>query len=150
MAKSTPVKSKNSASDDSLSYSALLNELKREYNLFNFKPGKKFLFRPPKTIILGPDEPLASLLLLHELSHALLGHRSFITDIERIKMESDAWAKTRELADKYNIVPDEDFIETQLDTYRDWLHTRSKCKKCGLTRYQTRDGIYHCPFCDNV
>ena len=49
-----------------------------------------------------------------------------------------------------DILFDEDFIETELDTYRDWLHQRSKCKKCGLTRYQTRDGVYHCPFCDNV
>ena len=150
MAKSTPVKSDTSLPDSSLSYYDLFLQIQHDFNLFNFKPGKKFLFRPPKTIILGPDEPLASLLLLHELSHALLGHKSFVTDIERIKMESDAWAKTRELADKYNIVPDEEFIENQLDTYRDWLHTKSKCKKCGLTRYQTRDGVYHCPFCDNV
>ena len=129
---------------------SLLEKLKKDYPEFTFKTGgKKFLFRPKKTIVLGPDEPLADLLLIHELSHAVLHHFTFKTDIARIKMESDAWAKTRELASKYGIKIDDDFIETELDTYRDWLHTRSKCKKCGLTRYQTEDGVYHCPFCDS-
>ncbi len=128
---------------------SLLNQLKTDFPSFIFKPGgKKYLFRPPKTIVLGGDEPQAELLLLHELSHALLGHRTFKTDIERLRMESDAWAKAKELAAKYSIPVDENFIEDQLDTYRDWLHAKSKCKKCGLTRFATPDGKYHCPFCE--
>ena len=43
---------------------------------------------------------------------------------------------------------DEDFVQEKLDTYRDWLHAKSKCKKCGLTGYQTKDGKYHCPRCE--
>jgi lipopolysaccharide biosynthesis regulator YciM len=35
-----------------------------------------------------------------------------------------------------------------LDTYRDWLHRRSACPECGLTRYQTVDGRWHCPGCE--
>ena len=42
----------------------------------------------------------------------------------------------------------EDFVQEKLDTYRDWLHAKSKCKKCGLTGYQTKDGKYHCPRCE--
>ena len=64
-------------------------------------------------------------------------------------MESEAWDKARELADKYNIKVNEDLVQDELDTYRDWLHARSKCKKCGLTCYQTSDGVYHCPRCEN-
>ena len=128
---------------------SLLKTLENDYPELKFRPGgKKFLFRPPKTIVLGPDEPMADLLLLHELSHALLGHFSFTTDIARVKMESDAWAKTKELAAKYSVPVDDNFIETELDTYRDWLHTKSKCKKCGLTRFETPDGKWHCPFCE--
>lgn len=64
-------------------------------------------------------------------------------------MESEAWDKARELADKYDIEVNEDLVQDELDTYRDWLHARSKCKKCGLTCYQTSDGAYHCPRCEN-
>ena len=65
-------------------------------------------------------------------------------------MESEAWEKARELASKYNIEVDEDLIQDELDTYRDWLHSKSKCKKCGLTCYQTPDCVYHCPRCENL
>ena len=65
-------------------------------------------------------------------------------------MESEAWGKARELASEYDIEVNEDLIQDELDTYRDWLHNKSKCKSCGLTRYQTPDGIYHCPRCENL
>lgn len=127
----------------------LLPRIQKDYPEFKFKSGKKYTFRPPRTIILGPPEPFSGLLLLHELSHAILGHKTFRLDVERLKMESEAWDKARELADRYKIKINEDLIQDELDTYRDWLHTRSKCKKCGLTCYQTKDGAYHCPRCEN-
>lgn len=90
------------------------------------------------------------MLLLHELSHAILGHYSFNVDIERMKMESNAWEKAKELAKNYNIEMDDEFIQTELDTYRDWLHKKSRCPNCGLTRFQTPDSQYHCPRCENL
>ncbi len=71
-------------------------------------------------------------------------------DVERLKMESAAWEKARELAPKYNIEVNEDLIQGELDTYREWLHTKSCCKQCGLTRYQMPDGVYHCPRCEEL
>ena len=127
----------------------LLLRIQKDYPEYKLKSGKKYAFRPPKTIILGPPEPFSELLLLHELSHAILGHKTFGLDVERLRTESEAWDKARELADKYNVGINEDLIQDELDTYRDWLHTRSKCKKCGLTCYQTKDGVYHCPRCEN-
>ena len=127
----------------------LLPRIQKDYPEYKFKSGKKYTFRPPRTIILGPPEPFSGLLLLHELSHAILGHKTFRLDVERLRMESEAWDKARELADRYKIKINEDLIQDELDTYRDWLHTRSKCKKCGLTCYQTSDGVYHCPRCEN-
>ena len=127
---------------------AFLEQIQKDFSGFRFVSGKKFAFRPPKTIVLGPPEPFSELLALHEVSHAILKHKTFRMDVERLKMESEAWSKTRELAVRYGIEVNEDLIQDELDTYRDWLHTRSKCKKCGLTCYQTPDGIYHCPRCE--
>ena len=57
--------------------------------------------------------------------------------------------KARELCNKYGVSYNEDVAETELDTYRDWLDAKSRCPKCGLTRYQTSDGEFHCPRCEN-
>ena len=125
-----------------------LERLKEDYPDFKFREGKKFAFRPPKTIILAPGEPFSELLTLHEVSHAILKHKDFKMDVERLKMENSAWEKAKELAKKYEIEVDEDLIQDELDTYRDWLHQKSRCPVCGLTRFQTPDSLYHCPRCE--
>ena len=127
----------------------LISKIQADYPNFIVRAGKKFAFRPPKTIIFE-DVVDGGLLLLHELGHALLGHRDFKTCPERLKMEVAAWEKAKELAAVYGVEIDEDLIQEELDTYRDWLHTKSRCPKCGLTRYQTPDGVYHCPKCENL
>ena len=127
-----------------------LRRLKSDFPEFKFIIGKKFAFRPPKTIVLGPPEPFYELLTLHEVSHAILNHRTYNMDVERLRMESEAWEKACELASRYSIKVDEDLIQDELDTYRDWLHAKSRCKKCGLTCYQTPNGVYHCPRCENL
>ncbi len=137
---------------------ALLKKLKTDFPEFNFISGRKFAFRPPRTIVLGPEEDTGEktgaktmkLLLLHEIGHAILKHQDFRMDAERLKMELAAWEKARELAKNYGVEFDDELMEMELDSYRDWLHQRSQCSKCGLTRYQTPDGEYHCPRCENV
>ena len=115
---------------------SFLSQLRQDFPEYVFKTGKKFAFRFPKTIIFGPSEAQEELLALHELSHAILKHKDFKLDVERLKMENQ-------------IEVDEDFIQEQLDTYRDWLHKKSRCPICELTRFQTPDGEYHCPRCEN-
>ena len=127
-----------------------ITELKKDYPDLRFKNGRKFAFRPPKTILLGPEEPNYKALILHEVAHALCGHKNFKIDIERIKMECEAWEKAKELAEHYGIEIDEEMIQEELDTYRDWLHQKSRCRLCGLTRFQTTDGRYHCPRCNEL
>ena len=134
---------------ESNSLSNLVETLKNDYPNFRFISGRKFMFRPPKTIVLGPPEPNDRLLLMHELSHAILGHTNYDKDIKRLKMEAEAWSKTRELASVYDVDVDEEIIQDELDTYRDWLHKKSRCPRCGLTRFQDLDG-YHCPRCENL
>ena len=129
---------------------ALVDRLRVDYPKLKFKTGRKFAFRPPRTIIVGPKEPNAELLLLHEIGHALSGHQDFNTDVGRIKMEVEAWEKARGLAKIYKIKFSDEVMEAELDTYRDWLHQKSRCPVCGLTRFQTPDGQYHCPRCENL
>lgn len=130
-----------------------LARLRQDFPELRFCQGQKFTFRPPHTVIYESLEKIKypkeyQLSLLHEVGHALLGHMAFATDSERVKMESAAWGKAQELAARYKIEFDAEFSEAQLDSYRDWLHQRSRCRTCGLTRYQTLDGVYHCPYCE--
>lgn len=126
-----------------------LEKVQADYPGIVFRTGKKFAFRPPKTVIIGEEEPNDSLLLLHELGHALSKHVNFDTDARRLRMEREAWEKARELAPIYGVDFNDEVVEQELDTYREWLHKRSCCPKCKLTRYQTPDGKYHCPHCEN-
>ena len=119
----------------------------QDYLKFRWSFGRKFAFRPPKTVVIGPKEPHFEMLFLHEVGHAVCRHRDFKLDVERLKMEVEAWDKARELAGKYDVYIDEDIVQQELDTYRNWLHQKSRCPECGLTRFQTPDSQYHCPRC---
>ncbi len=96
------------------------------------------------------EQKYGELQLLHEVGHAVLKHRDFRTDVERLKMERAAWEKARALAERYGVEYDEEFVEAEMDTYRDWLYKRSKCPQCGATRYQNTRGEYHCPLCEGL
>ena len=126
-----------------------LAAVKNKFPDFRFKTGRKFMFRPPRTIFIGPEEEGDEILLLHELGHAILGHRDFNMNVQRLKMEMEAWEKARELAEEFGVPIEEDKIETELDTYRNYVDKKSRCPKCGLARYETPDGQYHCPRCEN-
>lgn len=121
-----------------------LAKIKSDFPSLRFTPGPRFLFRPPRTVIYVADPP-ETLLFLHEIGHALIGLYDFKTEVGRLKIEVLAWEKARELASSYGVPVDEDLIEGELDSYRDFLHQKSRCPKCGLTRFQTPDGVFHCP-----
>ena len=107
-----------------------LARIKSDFPEFKFVDGARFSFRPPRTIVIGSEEPGDASLLLHELGHALCGHRDFDTSVRRVKMEREAWDKARELAPLYEVEFDDELVEGELDTYRDWLH-RSKGRRQG-------------------
>lgn len=134
----------------------VLAKVRGDYLDLKFVSGRKFAFRPPRTIVI----PFASLetiedardvqLLFHEIGHAIMGHRDFKTEVGRLKMEVEAWEKARELAERYGVEFDEELALTELDSYREWLHQKSRCPRCGLTRFQTPDSLWHCPRCDII
>lgn len=151
-----------------------LQRLRQDYADLRFVEGRKFMYRGPRTVVfehrkIAPkhvdsrqnidlqcrklevdraEQNLYFLQLLHEVGHAILRHCDYGLDLERLEMERAAWAEARKLCEKYGVDCDEDFVEMELDSYRDWLHRRSKCRICGLTRYQDAAGVYHCPHCE--
>ncbi|MBR3320251.1 hypothetical protein IKG20_03035 [Candidatus Saccharibacteria bacterium] len=136
--KPSPLSNKNTS---------FLESIKTAYPKFSFLPGRKFLFRPPKTIYYLESNENFRFLLLHELSHAVLGHFTFEKSLERLQLERDAWEKTRELCKTYDVPFDESLAEEELDTYRDWVHKKTLCKTCGLTCLEVSPESLYCPFC---
>jgi predicted RNA-binding Zn-ribbon protein involved in translation (DUF1610 family) len=130
------------------STATLLSSLKSNYPQFSFKKGDNFLWSSSdNTIYYDNITENRSIFLLHELSHALLGHASYTSDIQLITMERQAWDYTIKLAPKFNITISNDIVQSNLDSYRDWLHTRSTCPACQATGLQTKEYTYKCPAC---
>lgn len=127
------------------SLKTLVAKLRKDYPELTFKEGERFQFTPPSTVFYADGD---SLLLLHELGHYLLERNDYSSDIELVRIESEAWAKAHELCTRYSVKWNNDFAEDRLDTYRDWLHYSSLCKNCELAGYQDDAGIYHCPLCN--
>ncbi len=99
------------------------------------------------TVSYDPTLPDATSLLLHEIGHALLGHSQYGRDIELLVIERQAWDKAELMSKEYGIMIDPDLIEDTLDTYRDWLHSRSLCPSCASTGLQVASRTYTCPSC---
>ena len=123
---------------------SLLNKLRKDYPALTFESGERFKFTPPSTIYYSDGSPLE---LLHEVGHYLLDKNTYTSDIELIRIESEAWDKAKQLCKTYKVKWDEDFAQDHIDTYRDWLHVVSLCKNCQLAGYQDESGLYHCPLC---
>jgi len=86
--------------------------------------------------------------LLHEISHAELGHSDFDTDVALLVMEAAAWQHAAtQVAPLYDVRISPDYIEDHLDTYRRWLHERSRCPRCSQNGMQTKTKIYSCLHC---
>ncbi len=127
---------------------SLLRKLNKKYPHFIFTEALDFSWSPGnKTVYFAPKHPEANVLLLHELSHGLLGHATYQRDVELLGMERAAWDKARALAVQHSIAINEETAESHLDTYRDWLHARSTCPECTATGLQISIKRYQCPAC---
>ncbi len=94
------------------------------------------------------SEISASWSLLHETSHALLGHDAYKTDVELLHLEVAAWNHALAAAADYAISIDDDYVQDCLDTYRDWLYRRSVCPGCGTQCLQADEtSHYRCFNC---
>ena len=130
---------------------SLLSKLIRRYPHLSFREGEDFFWSPGEnTVYYTTNNSLFNARLLHEVSHAELGHTSYTRDIELIAIEREAWkyAKTT-LAPLFDLTIESSIIEDDLDTYRDWLHARSTCPNCQHSGVQTDNKQYTCVVCRN-
>ena len=127
---------------------SILKQLKNDYPKFSFAKDDKFQWSSSEnTIYYDPSATNQAIFLLHELSHAILGHSSYDQDIQLLSMERQAWDHTTSLAPTYNVIIDDEIVQSNLDSYRDWLHSRSTCPKCSANGLQIDKSIYKCPAC---
>ena len=127
-----------------------IKNLQRDYPDLCFTPGKREHWSPrSKTITYNPAQSPPSLRsgVLHELAHAQLGHSTYDSDLELIKLEAEAWELAAKIGKKYGARISHDHIQNCLDTYRDWLHRRSTCPTCRSHGLQQDPGSYRCLNC---
>lgn len=128
----------------------LINKLKYIIPDIKFVPGDTFSWSPATTTISYTPSNTNTVhmwSLLHESGHAKLGHTNYQSDIELLLMEVAAWEEARSLARQLGTTIDEDHVQNCLDTYRDWLHQRSTCPRCGTVSLQTSPKEYRCHNC---
>lgn len=132
----------------------IINQLKGRFPSLKYKEGAAFYWSPKTEEVFfatNSNDPSSIWSLLHETSHALLGHTSYKTDFELLRLEIAAWEKAKDLAKKFNIIIDENHIQDCLDTYRDWLYARSICPYCKNKSLQQSDlKHYQCFNCHAV
>lgn len=128
----------------------LVDKLARNYPDLRFEEGAQEHWSPKtQTITYNPAELYTkfSYAILHELAHALLHHNTYGSDFELLKLESEAWSLAAKLGKGYGVDITDEHIQNCLDTYRDWLHRRSSCPKCGLHVLQKDSSSYQCYNC---
>lgn len=131
----------------------LIKLITREYPWITLQAADIFYWSPNnQTVFYDTDDSSreAPWTLLHEVSHALLKHTTYTSDIELLKLEVAAWHKAKALADDYDITISDDYIEDCLDSYRDWLHKRSTCPVCDNRSLQKDRSHYQCFNCGHV
>ncbi len=129
----------------------LLENLHKDYPDLTFSQGDSFYWSPKDRVITYANQStqpeVSSWSLLHEVSHALLGHSQYETDFELVQLEVEAWQYASTLADNYHIKINPEHIQDCLDTYRDWLHRRSSCPSCSTVSTQENTRTYRCFNC---
>lgn len=124
----------------------LVRRLKAAHPTLTFVAGESFCWSPQTNhIFYSAKNGEAG--LLHEVGHALLGHRQYSSDLELLLKEVEAWDKAFELGGMYDITIDRDHAEDCIDTYREWLHKRSRCPSCISTGVQESPQSYRCLNC---
>jgi hypothetical protein len=132
----------------------LITDMSEKYKEISFAPGDHFYWSPEsKTVFYNSKGKgkTAKWSLLHETGHGLLGHMTFYSDLELIRLEIEAWEKAKELGKQFKVRVDEEHIQNCLDTYREWLYKRSICPTCSAKCLQLNDFIhYRCFNCHEV
>lgn len=130
----------------------LAKKLSAAYPHIKFIPSDSFYWSPETNEVFYDDtkydQQSSIWSLLHETSHALLGHTTYKADLELLHLEVAAWNHALMLAKDYDVAIDDDYVQDCLDTYRDWLYRRSLCPGCGAQCLQMdATNFYRCFNC---
>ncbi len=130
-----------------------LKDIISMFPTLTFTEGDQFSWSAPENTVYYPAETKFGdtfiYSFLHEIGHAELMHNNFTNDLSLVAIERDAWEKAKEIAQKIGTTIDEGHIEKCMDTYRDWLYTRSLCPNCHQCGIQSSNIAYKCVFCDH-
>ena len=133
-----------------MNLNSLVDTFKACYPDISFKQGNSFLWSPKDKTVYYTNKvtnQTSTWSLIHEVSHALLGHAVYESDFELLKIEVEAWDKAHEIAKYHKINIDDDYIQDCIDTYRNWLYARSSCPSCSHTNTQENPTRYRCFNC---
>lgn len=133
-----------------VSLSSTWQSIREQYPQFSYKRAKTAYWSPDEQTVyflpIRSDEDFAY--NVHELGHALSGHGRFNQDIELVRIERLAWNQAQSVAAAHGIALADSIIETALDTYREWIHSRSRCPHCHGAGIQQKESLdYLCPLC---
>lgn len=132
----------------------LLSKLAADFPSLTYAPGKQFCWSPETGEIFYNTTATGSRAewsLLHETGHALLAHKTYSGDFELLKLEICAWDKASDIAKSYGVIIDDEHIQDCLDSYRDWLYSRSICPTCSTKCLQQSNYTqYRCFNCHTV
>ncbi len=130
----------------------IINKLIKDNPDIAFEADDHFVWSPEHTTIRYDQEAMDSARgvwsLLHEIGHAKLDHSQYRDDFHLLIMEVNAWEKACEVAKHYEVTINDKHIESCVDSYRDWLYSRSKCIDCGANSMQKDRQTYHCHNCN--
>ena len=132
--------------------SSLVAKIIGDYQDIHFVLGEDFAWSFAAETITHPEIKTLDELrqLLHEIGHATLKHSSYSHDAELIDMEREAWRYAYEmLAPRYGIglSADDNIVQESLDSYRQWLHARSRCPRCQAVGIEISMRSYRCLHC---
>lgn len=131
----------------------LINRLRLDYPDYKFKTAEVSCWSPRDNTIYyhGIRKIEDQITLIHELGHAIKGHQSYHQDIELIRYEREAWETARKIAPVYGVEINDDIIENALESYRKWLHARSRCPHCQSPGVQSIAHLsYRCVICESI
>jgi predicted RNA-binding Zn-ribbon protein involved in translation (DUF1610 family) len=138
-----------------MSFTELLEKLQQDYPNINFVEGENFSWNSQKQQITytAPIKRAQELKncskLLHELAHGLLNHQDYHSDVNLLKIESEAWNKASVLAKSLGIDLDSKEQQSSLASYINWAASRSKCPSCHKNGLQIMQTSFICPNCQN-
>ena len=132
--------------------SNVILRLQQEYPKVKFASGDNFVWSSTNRTVtyINKDDDISVWALIHETAHASLDHKDYTTDHQLLNLETQAWVEAKFIANKLNVVIDQDHIEDCLDTYRDWLHKRATCPSCDVVTLQQQDRNYKCFNCQTI